>query len=279
MSVPRWLLRSASPRGAIGLGVFMVLVVAACDHLIPTDASLLVFYAAPAFVVGWRTGRFPGLAVAGAAAIAWAAVRLSGGAVFDRLLVWNALQRLLIFGFVAVASELLACWSLLADTDALTGLLNRRAFLDRLAKAAARARRLPTPVAIAFLDLDRFKDVNDRFGHAAGDVVLRTVAIALESAVRAGDIVARIGGDEFAALLWRSTAPSAEQAGQRLLEEVRRALAGSEPGAGVGASVGIAIFATCPSDPRWALDRADRAMFAAKKTERRLVVQIEASSP
>ncbi len=89
----------------------------------------------------------------------------------------------------------------LADHDVLTPLLNRRAFVRELQRAIAQTRRHETPASVIYFDLDDFKEVNDRYGHAAGDTVLITVAERLIADVREADVVGRIGGDEFAVLL------------------------------------------------------------------------------
>ncbi len=119
---------------------------------------MLALYAIPVALVGWRFGRLRGLATAAVAGAGWAAAHGTSGGLAGELLVWNALNRLAVFAFIAFATDLLARWSFLAGTDPLTGLLNRRAFVDRLRKAALRARRLETPLAIAFLD-QRFQGV------------------------------------------------------------------------------------------------------------------------
>src|SRR6185369_17967663 len=96
----------------------------------------------------------------------------------------------------------------LARTDALTGLANRAAFLDRLNLAMAASRRGDTPFAVHYVDLDNFKDVNDSLGHQTGDVLLKTVAQRMSGAVRENDLVSRFGGDEFSILQSDVTDPS-----------------------------------------------------------------------
>jgi len=96
-----------------------------------------------------------------------------------------------------------------ADADPLTGLANHRAFHDRLRTEVERAQRYGRPLSLACLDVDGFKDVNDQFGHQAGDKVLREVAARLTTVARSADLVARIGGDEFAILLPETTAEAA----------------------------------------------------------------------
>jgi diguanylate cyclase (GGDEF)-like protein len=146
----------------------------------------------------------------------------------------------------------------LAATDPLTGCPNRRAFLQRLAAAVTRAGRA-APTVVCLVDLDGFKGVNDRGGHAAGDAVLQSVAAALGGAVRETDTVARLGGDEFAVLAEVSPAVSAEQ----LAERLRDAVAAVGRASGVTASVGVAAVRT-GDDLHDLLYRADSAMYRAK---------------
>lgn len=273
------LARPVRPWTGILLAVAAVSGISWADRATGANASLLALYAIPVALVGWRFGRLRGLAMASVAGAGWAAARANSGGSFADLLVWNSLNRFAVFAFVAVASDLLARWSFMADTDALTGLLNRRAFVDRLRKAGARARRLETPLAIAFLDLDDFKAVNDRFGHAAGDATLVRTARALETTIRAGDVAARLGGDEFAAILWRPSPADAERVGRRLLEGIVEALSSSPEAAKASASVGVVYFPTCPSDVRAALAQADEAMYEAKRGGKGRVVFRSASGP
>jgi diguanylate cyclase (GGDEF)-like protein len=108
----------------------------------------------------------------------------------------------------------------LADHDVLTPLLNRRAFLREVQRAIALTRRYKTPASVIYFDMDGFKQINDRYGHAAGDAALVGVAEQLMAAVREADIVGRIGGDEFAVLLQHADAPAATAKAAALAEAV-----------------------------------------------------------
>jgi diguanylate cyclase (GGDEF)-like protein len=143
----------------------------------------------------------------------------------------------------------------LAATDPLTGCLNRRAFLDRLDRAASAAGE---GWVVCLVDLDGFKGVNDRSGHAAGDAVLRAVTAALGGVVRETDTVARLGGDEFAVLA-RATPDDGEPLAARLRDAVARVGAGS----GVTASVGVTAV-RLGDEGSEVLGRADQAMYQAK---------------
>jgi diguanylate cyclase (GGDEF)-like protein len=104
----------------------------------------------------------------------------------------------------------------LADQDPLTPVLNRRAFERELARAISSAERYGEPLSLVYFDLNRFKDINDLFGHAAGDAALQHVAEVLVSSLRGSDIVGRMGGDEFAAALTRAAAPNAAKRAAQL---------------------------------------------------------------
>ena len=152
-----------------------------------------------------------------------------------------------------------------AERDPLTGLLNRRGFERELNRARSYVERYGGNAALIYLDLDGFKPVNDQHGHAAGDAVLATVAATLLAAVRVSDAVARIGGDEFAVLLWNLSADAAQKKAlelEHLLAATRVSWdGGSLP---VGASAGLAELAP-EQDLAALMARADAAMYARKR--------------
>jgi diguanylate cyclase (GGDEF)-like protein len=149
-----------------------------------------------------------------------------------------------------------------ANRDPLTRLLNRRALDQRLAEIMSTARPDRPPVVL-FADLNRFKQMNDRFGHREGDAVLCRVADALSSQIRADDVAARIGGDEFVVVLGEGDAPV-----DALVERIRGAVnAALEPWPDVSVAVG-AIVVRPGDSPEEILDRADRAMYADKARHR-----------
>jgi diguanylate cyclase (GGDEF)-like protein/PAS domain S-box-containing protein len=149
-----------------------------------------------------------------------------------------------------------------ASHDPLTGLLNR----EQLDIELARVHQLDEPWALLFLDLDDFKAVNDGLGHPVGDEVLRVVAQRLRHSARAGDIVARFGGDEFAILADAPTEEVASALARRLRERVSAPIASGAQSLSVGASVGIAFVEPARS-PETVLRKADAAMYWAKQTD------------
>jgi diguanylate cyclase (GGDEF)-like protein len=156
----------------------------------------------------------------------------------------------------------------LADRDPLTPLLNRRAFVRELGRARTFARRYGFPVSLVYLDLDGFKDLNDRLGHAAGDAALRTVAERLAGNVRDSDVVGRMGGDEFAVVLVQTDHATAESKAAALAEAIERNL-GIPGGEDARLRVSYGVRAIDPdADPEALIAEADAAMFAAKRRRR-----------
>jgi diguanylate cyclase (GGDEF)-like protein len=165
-------------------------------------------------------------------------------------------------GFVALAEIGLRLDVLDHDAahDSLTGLLNRRSFDAMLDQALARSKRYGWPFSLVMFDLNRFKSLNDRLGHAAGDQVLREVGSVLRSSLRAGDVAARIGGDEFAVLLTHGDRPSGQVLAARVHDIVNANLDWADIGFAVGS-------ATAPTEAKEAHDLyqlADRRLYEAK---------------
>jgi len=159
----------------------------------------------------------------------------------------------------------------LANYDPLTGLPNRSLLSERLARAIVRARREGGHVAVLFLDLDRFKDVNDSLGHAAGDRVLRAAAERVQQAVGPHHTVARLGGDEFTVVLeGLASADAAEHTARRVLEAFAAPLVfGEHHEISICPSIGISLFPTHAQVPTELLKHADTAMYQAKAAGRR----------
>lgn len=155
-----------------------------------------------------------------------------------------------------------------AETDFLLGILNRRGFERELIRSLSFIKRYQASGALIVLDVDRLKPINDAFGHAAGDEVLKTIVTEISDQVRASDVVGRLGGDEFAVLLWnlseidaRAKAAALEDA----IDQLTFMFRGSRVSA--GASAGVAIL-SAQSDIDHVLDEADRAMYVRKAQRR-----------
>jgi diguanylate cyclase (GGDEF)-like protein len=152
-----------------------------------------------------------------------------------------------------------------ALSDPLTGIANRRQLLSRVEYEIARHRRARHSFALVMLDLDGFKQLNDRFGHAAGDELLCDVATALSATMRAQDTVARLGGDEFCVLAPETDGPRTLGLADRIAETVAESTAGIEM---LSASVGVAVFPQDGISAGALLQAADERLLAAKRARR-----------
>jgi diguanylate cyclase (GGDEF)-like protein/PAS domain S-box-containing protein len=148
--------------------------------------------------------------------------------------------------------------------DPVTGLANRRMLDDALAAAVARSERSHQPLAALFTDLDRFKELNDTYGHATGDEVLRVVGRRLRGVTRAGDLVARYGGDEFVTIVLDAQPPVVARAADRIRAAVRRTITSGGHLHRVTASVGVAVWREGMTADELLVE-ADRAMYAEKR--------------
>jgi diguanylate cyclase (GGDEF)-like protein/PAS domain S-box-containing protein len=153
-----------------------------------------------------------------------------------------------------------------ANFDTLTGLPNRRMFYDRLEQEIKKAHRSTTPLALIFLDLDRFKEINDTLGHDQGDLLLRQAAQRLLGCVRETDTVARLGGDEFILIL--NDAGNVEKIGQHILQQLAAPFRLGNEIAYMTASLGITLYPEDAQKPEDLLKNVDQAMYAAKNLGR-----------
>jgi two-component system cell cycle response regulator len=164
------------------------------------------------------------------------------------------------------AAETRAAWQM-AVTDPVTGLFNRHHLDQLLPVAIETARRGDRPLALLMIDLDALKPFNDRWGHAAGDRILRSVGEALRSMLRETDTIARFGGDEIAVVMPDTGHDMACEIAATLVQVIRQTRIAEAP-VGVTISVGVAVLADADRDARALLARADSALYAAKRAGR-----------
>jgi len=157
----------------------------------------------------------------------------------------------------------------MAQYDALTHLPNRALFNDRLKQAIAAAQRNKVRLALMFIDLDKFKPVNDTYGHGVGDLLLKDVALRIQDCLRDSDTAARIGGDEFVILLPAiETEQDASKVGEKILHALNRPFELAGHTLKIGSSIGVAVYPQHGKDEKLLVKSADIAMYHAKKNGR-----------
>lgn len=177
------------------------------DYKTGFDLSFSFFYLLPISMTAWAVSRKAGLAISVFSAAVWLTSNMLSGQIYTNpaIGVWNTLLRFGFYGVVTVLLTelhvLLEEERILANTDPLTGALNRRSFYAVAEKRMIISEVSKHPYTVVYIDLDNFKKVNDSLGHTAGDNVLQSVVNAIQTQIRSSDYLARLGGDEFSILL------------------------------------------------------------------------------
>ncbi len=239
------------------------------DYATGWEITISTFYLLPIGLASWYVGRWAGTVLAGTGAALSIAGDILAGISFSHPLIpaWNWLVRLAGFMVIVVVLDelhrVVHAATGLARSDPLTGLPNARAFNEHAARITAQSARYGRPVALAFLDLDGLKAIHDSVGHAAGDVLLCLAADTMTSFLRASDVAARVGGDEFLVLLPETDLTEATAA----VAKLQTAFAGLAEHAGFTArlSAGIVACASAPATIQPLIARADQLMYAAKR--------------
>jgi len=239
------------------------------DFLTGYELAFSLFYLIPISLVAWIVSQRLGILAAFASACVWFTADVAAGSYYSHpfIYAWNSLIR---FGIFAIAALLLSTIKKelklereLARTDYLTGAVNLRFFYDLVQIEIDRFQRYKHPFTFAYIDLDNFKTLNDRFGHSVGDQVLRIVASSALKHVRKTDIIARLGGDEFALFLPETNQESARvvlakiQGG--LLEEMRQS---NWP---ITFSIGVLTCSAAPQTTDELVTMTDELMYAVKR--------------
>ncbi len=251
-------------------GAFLLLaMVAAVDYLTGWEISVTIFYLPPIVLAAWAVGKRAGILFALLGALVWVLVDALSGhpKAYTLVRFWNAL---VLAGYFVITVIILAKLKValehernLSREDLVTGVANTRAFYEWSAREVDRARRYHRPITFVYVDCDDFKVVNDQHGHAAGDEVLREVARALRDVVRDLDLVARVGGDEFAVVLTETDRAGAQVAVGRVREGLLGVMA--RRGWPLTFSLGVASFMAGVTSVEDALRKADDLMYIAKR--------------
>jgi diguanylate cyclase (GGDEF)-like protein len=191
-----------------------------------------------------------------------------------------AVAPIMVASVMSARNQLLAGLQHLATHDPLTDLLNRRAFSEIATRQIGAAARLDRPVTFLMLDIDHFKSINDTYGHGAGDQVLARLALSMRSSLRDGDVLGRLGGEEFAVLLSNCTPEDAMVVADRLRTAFATTIVDLYDGRRVTAtvSIGLAAAVVAPTSIEPLMLAADKALYAAKSAGRNRVVRAETLS-
>lgn len=260
-------LEGQSPLFAAVLSFLVVLMVATIDHLVPKELTLSLLYVMPLLLASWFAGERYGAVIAILSASLWLITELTVHPPEETWsLYWNMAARL---GFFLLINHLLAALKgayerekRLARTDALTGVTNRRYFHELLQAEFLRSRRYRYPLTVAYIDVDNFKAVNDKFGHGAGDLLLNLIAQSMASQVRSIDVVGRLGGDEFVLMLPQTGPKQAKIVLPRVQKQLMQIVEHHDwP---ISFSIGVATFVRLPRTSKELVNQADYLMYSVK---------------
>ena len=249
------------------IALLLILGVALIDIVTGPEIAFSIFYVLPIAMLAWYHGWRAARVSVFASGLAWLIADTLSGATYsiDGIQYWNAGVRTGFFFIIAlILSQLrhaLREEHRLARTDALTGVSNSRSFLEFATLELARQRRYDHPISIAYLDCDNFKRVNDFYGHAKGDELLRKVAMVTAQTLREVDIVARLGGDEFGILLPESD----QKAAASVMKKLRNALKTVGQEYGVTFSMGVVTYLQPAESVDAMLNAADKLMYDVKR--------------
>lgn len=268
-------LEHRSRRFHVVIGLLMMATVGLLKAELGPQVAFSAISLIPIAYLTWFASRAMGIAAALGSASGLLLLNLLDVHKYSEASVafWNAAMDLGVFLVIAYSLSTTKTLYLraraLSREDALTGVLNRRGFVEALSVEARRARRYRYPITLAYIDLDDFKRINDRFGHNVGDQLLKATAQALRESVREVDAVGRLGGDEFVVLL---TAVDADAAAA-VLRKVAASLQTRTSAYGLSLSVGAISFTHPEEDADRMIDAADRAMYTAKREGKHRIVR------
>ncbi|WP_413167381.1 GGDEF domain-containing protein [Capilliphycus salinus ALCB114379] len=253
----------------VGLSLILALIIGWIDYWVTVDVNLSIFYLFPITLATWFSGKYSGLVLAVFNTILWANADLYVKQYSNSLFIyWNIGVRLAFFSIVIyLLVSLKKAYERekkLARIDGLTGVYNRSFFIETLENEIQRAQRYHYSITLAYLDIDYFKKVNDKFGHNIGDRLLQDISNSLQKSLRPTDLVARLGGDEFAILLPHTNLEEAKAALDRVYEQLLRL--NRDQLSFVGFSMGVVTCLTLPPSIDILIEQADRLMYSVKHT-------------
>lgn len=260
---------SRAKMGITLAGIICAAVVGLFRYITGPELAFSIIYLFPILTVTWFAGRKPGMLIAFISAGSWliADFLIIKNFSSPYIPVINEFFRLIVFVLITYSVSKLKTslekQAHLALTDDLTQIDNHRAFFQAAERELSRTSRKPRPLSVAYLDIDNFKNVNDTLGHKYGDRVLVLVASTLKQNMRAMDVVARIGGDEFVVMFPETDAVSARIVGDKLLTKLKDL--GDQHNPSLTFSIGVVTFNTGLITVDEIIGAADTLMYSVKK--------------
>lgn len=258
--IPRWIVTVFIP-----LSIF---VLAWIDYQTGYEIAFSVFYLLPVTLTAFFFKRAYGIFVAAVCSLLWGYINQTAGLKYSQewILYWNDFTRFAYFAFTVIIfcdlHEAIHKEKELAMIDPLTGIFNRRMFYSEIKRELAQLKRYKRTFCVVYIDMDKFKAVNDAFGHAVGDQVIETAASTLSKQTRDTDVIARLGGDEFGIIMPQTNFQQAELVLGRLKENLNATM--RSQGWPVTASMGVNVVDEVMSLDA-IIDSADQLMFKVKK--------------
>ena len=257
------------PANAVPLGFLFVGLIGMVDYLTGAEIGFSIFYVLPIVLVTWLSNRAFGLVISLVGGIVWLVADLASGHQYSSQIIpiWNTLIRLAFFVIITLILSALRNAidreRELARIDNLTGAVNSRCFYEMMQLEVDRFQRYGHIFSLAYIDLDNFKTVNDRFGHPEGDRALRKVVKAIRTHLRKTDVVGRLGGDEFALLLPETDEGAARITLAKIQVELHREMQGDDwP---ITFSIGVLTYGSTKLAIDEVVKMADQLMYSVKR--------------
>lgn len=268
-------LESWNKSATIFWGFILIGIIGVFDFLTGYEYAFSVFYVFPISMITWGAGQKSGYFACFVSAIVWFVADVSTGRPYSNPFIpyWNSLIR---FSFFIIITALLSALKVtlehekeLSNTDFLTGASNSRYFYNIVQIEINRLERTQHPFTVVYIDIDNFKTINDKFGHAAGDVVLQAIVSSVRTKIRNTDLLARLGGDEFALFFPDTNQESAqviiEKINESLLNEMKKR------NIAVTLSIGVLTCSVSPHSINELIKVVDNLMYSAKQSGKNTV--------
>jgi len=256
-------------------GFILIGVIGFVDYITGYEFAFSVFYVFPIYLITWLTNQRSGFVASIASTIMWLVADMASGHPYSHpfIPIWNALIRLAFFVIITfLLASLKSAWQRekeLSHIDYLTTASNSRHFYEVVQMEINRFQRYQHPFTVAYIDLDNFKTMNDKFGHDKGDLILQTVVSFIRKKTRKTDMIARLGGDEFALLFPETDQESA----QIIFTNIHRSLLDEmqQNNWSITFSVGIVTCKVSPHTTEELVKMADELMYSVKSNGKNTV--------